>query len=594
VNAGFATPTAAHYHRSRAAAPQAADHEETTVPTPAWRARAAAPFVPEKAPARAARGMVVTNHPLASAAGAEMLAAGGNAVDAAVASLFALSVVEPMMVGLLGGGFAHLRLPDGTHAVLEGQGRCPASVGPTTFTPDPQAAPGMLDAVGRRNVVGRGAVAVPGNLMAWCELLARHGRLALADVAEPAIRHAARGFAATPYLADCVADCAADLALDPEIARVFLPGGAPLAAGTRVTNAAYADTLRQVVRDGPAALYAGALGDAIVADMVRHGGHVAKADLAAYRTSDLEPLRSRYRGFEIVGPPPPCSGPLHIGQMLNLLEGFDMAASGFGTADTVHLIAEALKIAFADRAAATADPDFVPVPVARLLSGAYAAQRRAQLDPLRAGAYAAGVAADDGAHTTHLTVADRDGFVVSATQTINSLFGARYMVPSTGLIPNNYLYVFDPRPGRANSLAPGKRVTSSMAPLIVLRDGAPRFALGLPGGLRIFPSAMQAVVNLIDHGMSLQEAVEAPRVWTQGFQLEIEPGIPEPVADALRARGHDVQRVANVGGGMCAVGFGADDELEGAACWRADGTPVGVGGGLARAGVRFLPEGRRG
>ncbi|MFM1987254.1 MAG: gamma-glutamyltranspeptidase [Pseudomonadota bacterium] len=553
----------------------------------------AIPFAVEKTPARAARGMVVTNHPLASAAGAEMLAAGGNAVDAAVAALFALSVVEPMMVGPLGGGFAHLRRPDGRHEIVEGQGRCPAGVGPTSFEPDPSAPPGALDAIGRRNAVGRTAVAVPGTLAAWCELVARHGRLSLADVIEPAVRHAGRGFAATPYLADCVADCAADLARDPEIARVFMPGGAPIAAGTRVVNGALADTLRLVARKGAAALYDGAIGRALADDMALHGAWLSREDLARYRTSLLEPLHARYRGFEIVGPPPPCSGPLHIGQMLALLEGFDLRAAGFASADASHLLAEALKIAFADRAAATADPEHVPVPIARLLSAEYAALRRADVDPARARAQRAGVAPDDGAHTTHLTVADRDGWIVSATQTINSLFGARYMVPGTGLIPNNYLYVFDPHPGRANSLAPGKRVTSSMAPLIVLRDGAPRWALGLPGGLRIFPSAMQALVNLIDHGMSLQQAVEAPRLWTQGFQLELEPGFPDAVADALRARGHDVLRVANVGGGMCAVGLEPDGTLEGAACWRADGTPIGVGGGLARPGVRFLPEVRR-
>ncbi|MFN9774694.1 MAG: gamma-glutamyltransferase [Burkholderiales bacterium] len=569
--------------------------------TAAPRPPGALAFRTEKTPARAARGMVVTNHPLASAAGAEMLAAGGNAVDAAVAALFVLSVVEPMMVGPLGGGFAHLRRPDGVHEVLEGQGRCPAGVGPASFEPDPAAPPGSLDALGRRNAVGRTSVAVPGNLAAWCELLAKHGRLALADVVEPAIKHAARGFAATPYLSDCVSDCAADLARVPEIARVFMPGGTPIAAGARVVNGALADSLRTIVREGPAALYSGALGRALADDMTRHDAWLSTDDLARYRTSALAPLRSRYRGFEIVGPPPPCSGPLHVGQMLNLLEGFDLASMGFGSTDASHLLAEALKIAFADRAAATADPEHVPVPVARLLSRDYAALRRAGIDPARARAHAAGVspadatpAPDDGAHTTHLTVADGDGWIVSATQTINSLFGARYMVPGTGLIPNNYLYVFDPRPGRANSLAPGKRVTSSMAPLIVLRDGAPRWALGLPGGLRIFPSAMQALVNLVDHGMSLQQAVEAPRLWTQGFQLELEPGFPDAVADALRARGHDVLRVPNVGGGMCAVQFDPDGTIEGAACWRADGTPVGVGGGLARAGVRFLPEARRG
>ncbi|HPU49927.1 MAG TPA: gamma-glutamyltransferase [Burkholderiaceae bacterium] len=558
-----------------------------------WRQRAGSPFETQKRPAVGSRGMVVTNHPLASAAGAEMLAAGGNAVDAAVSALFTLTVVEPMMVGVLGGGFAHIRLPDGRQTILEGQGRCPGGVGPTTFTPDPAAPPGALDALGRRNSVGRAAVATPGNLMAWCQMLASHGSLSLADVVEPAIRHASRGFAATSYLADCVADCAADMIRDPEIAAVFMPGGKGLVKGARVVNGAYADTLRQIVREGPAALYGGSLGARLADDMARQDGYLNQADLSTYRTNELAVLRARYRGFEITGPPPPCSGPLHIGQMLGILEGMDIAASGSGSADTVHLLAEVLKIAFADRAAATADPDFVPVPVERLLSAEYAAQRRAQIDPLRAQSWKPGVQPNEGANTTHLTVADGDGRIVCATQTINSLFGARYMVPGTGMIPNNYLYVFDPRPGLANSLAPGKRVTSSMSPLIVLKDGKPQFALGLPGGLRIFPSAMQAVINLIDHQMSLQEAVEAPRVWTQGYGLEIEPQVSDAVADVLRARGHEIQRVPNVGGGLCAIRFHDGGDMEGAACWRADGTPIGVSGGLARPGVRFLPEARR-
>lgn len=569
-----------------------------------WRTLAATPFQTEKRPATGSRGMVVTNHPLASAAGAEMLAAGGNAVDAAVAALFTLTVVEPMMVGILGGGFANIRLATsdgGTQTILEGQGRCPQAVGPTTFTPDPAAGPGVLDAVGRRNSVGRAAVAVPGNLMAWCQMLQRHGSLSLADVVEPAIRHAERGYAATAYLADCVADCAADLALDAEIARVFLPGGQPLRAGQRVVNGAYADTLRAIVREGPGLLYGGALGQALADDMQRHGAYLSLDDLRGYRTNDMAVLRGSYRGFEITGPPPPCAGPLHIVQMLNILQGFDTAGAGFGTVDGVHRIAEVLRIAFADRAACTADPDFVPVPVDALLDPAYAERRRAAIDPARSQDWAAGVQAgplrstgsNESANTTHLTVADRDGRIVCATQTINSLFGARYMVPGTGAIPNNYLYVFNPRPGLANSLAPGKRVTSSMAPLIVLKDGQPRFALGLPGGLRIFPSVLQAVLNLVDHGMTLQEAVEAPRVWTQGFGLELEPHFPQAVAAELAARGHAIERVPNVGGGMGGIAFQANGDMEGAACWRADGTPIGVGGGFARAGVRFLPEARR-
>lgn len=549
--------------------------------------------VTEKRPATGSRGMVVTNHPLASAAGAEILAGGGNAVDAAVAALFTLTVVEPMMVGLFGGGFAHLRLPDGHHHVVEGQGRCPAAVGATTFTPVPNAPQASLDTVDRRNAVGRGSVAVPGNLMAWCGLLATHGRLTLAEVVDPAIRHARRGFFATRYLSECVAECASDLARDPEISAVFLPGGRPLEAGARVANPAYADTLEAIVRQGPDALYRGGLGAAVCDDMRAHGGFITESDLAGYRTSVMPALRFGYRGHEIVGPPPPCSGPLHIAQMLAILEGLPVGRLGFATADGIHLLAEVLKIAFADRRAATADPDFVPVPVDRLMSAGYAAERRAQLDMARARAWTARVGPDTDSHTTHVSVADADGRIVSATQTINSLFGARYMVPGTGIIPNNYLYVFDPRPGQANSLAPGKRVTSSMAPLIVLRDGRPRYALGLPGGLRIFPSAFQALVNLIDHRMPLQQAVEAARVWTQGGPLELEPAIDDAVAAALTGRGHDTVRVANVGGGLCAIEFHDDGTMTGASCWRADGTPVGLGGGEARAGVRFLPEAAR-
>ncbi len=556
-----------------------------------WRSRAGTVFQTEKHPATGRRGMVVTNHPLASAAGAEILAAGGNAIDAAIAAFFTLSVVEPMMTGVLGGGMAHLRLADGRHIVIDNQSTAPLATDATTYTPDPNAPPGAMDALGRKNAVGPSSVATPGNLMGWCEALDRFGTFSLADAMEPAIRHASRGFRVTAYLSECVADCAEDMARDPEIAKLYLPGGMPIAAGARLTTGDYAETLRSIAKEGPGILYGGALGRHYVAHMARDGGYIAQEDLSRYRTIERDAIRGNYRGFEIVGPPPPSSGPLHICQMLNILEGFDIGGLGFGSADTLHLLAEVLKIAFADRAAATADPAFVKVPVARLLDKGYAASRRGGIEMGRAQAWSAEVApGDGGAHTTHLTIADGMGNIVASTQTINSLFGARYIVPGTGMIPNNYMFVFDPRPGRASSVAPGKRVTSSMSPVIVTRDGKPVFALGLPGGLRIFPSVMQAISNIIDHGMSVQEAVEAPRIWTQGHQLEIENGVPEAVYQALAARGHAVARVGNVAGGMSAIRFADNGEMEGAACWRADGTPIGLGGGLARAGVRFRPE----
>lgn len=545
----------------------------------------------EKHPATGRRGMVITNHPLASAAGAEMLAAGGNAIDAAIAAFFTLSVVEPMMTGILGGGMAHIRLANGTHAVIDNQSTAPLATGPAIYTPDPAAPPGTMDTIGRRNAVGPTAVANPGNLMGWLQALEQFGTFNRADVMEPAIRHAARGFRVTPYLHECVSDCAADMA--GEIAALYLPGGAPIAPGARLVTGDYAETLRAIVKDGPALLYGGSLGAHYADHMAANGGYITREDLATYRTIMREPVRGSYRGHEIIGPPPPSSGPLHIIQMLNILEGYDIGGLGFGSADTVHLLAEVLKIAFADRAAATADPAFVKVPVDRILSKDYAAERRGRIDMARAQAWSAAVAPEGSAYTTHVTVADGMGNVVASTQTINSLFGARYIVPGTGMIPNNYMFVFDPRPGRASSVAPGKRVTSSMAPVIVLRDGRPRYALGLPGGLRIFPSVMQALSNLIDHGMTVQQAVEAARVWTQGHALEIEPAIGDDVFTALRDRGHDAVRVGNVAGGMSAIEFHDDGTLEGAACWRADGTPIGVGGGLARPGVRFRPEAAR-
>jgi gamma-glutamyltranspeptidase/glutathione hydrolase len=554
-----------------------------------WTTRAGTRFTTEKRPAMGTRGMVVTNHPLASAAGAEVLAAGGNAFDGAIAALFTLTVVEPMMVGLLGGGTAHLRLADGTHTIIDGMARCAAAATPDMFTPAEPGNPRNLEAVGRANAVGGLSVATPGNLKAWCEILERFGSMPLADVMAPAIRHAENGYRATPYLAECAAEAAPEMARDPAIAAIYLPGGAPLKPGHRVVQGDYAQTLKLIAREGAAALD-GALGDAVAAGIARAGGIVTAADLRDYRTIERVPLRGPYRDVEVVLPPPPASSGVHVLQMLNILSGWDLRAQGFGSADTLHLLAEALKMAFADRAAASGDPAFVDVPVERLVSAAYGAERRALIDMARAQDWAPGIVSAESPNTTHLTVADGEGRIACMTQTINSTFGARFIVHGTGMIPNNYLATFDPRPGRALSIAPGKRVTTSMAPMIVLRGGKPAYALGMPGGLRIFGCVMQGMLNLVDHGMSLQEAVEAPRLWTQGDAVEIEPAFGEDVRAALAARGHKLARMPHVGGGMCAIGFGLDGAMEGAACWRADGTAVGVGGGLARAGVRFWPD----
>ena len=374
------------------------------------------------------------------------------------------------------------------------------------------------------------------------------------------------------------------------ISALYLPDGAPVQAGTRVLQPAYAETLRTIQREGPGALHGGSVGQAVADWMNKNGGVLSLADLADYRPIERQAVRGRFLTHEIVGPPPPSSGGVHVIQMLNMLERFDVAGMGYGSLDNVHLLAEVLKIAFADRDASTGDPAFLDVPVDRLIDKAYAAERAGQIDMARAQAWAPGVTpSGEGAHTTHMTVIDRDGMAVAATHTINSLFGAKVILGETGMIANNYMHLFDPHPGRALSIAPGKRVPTSMAPVMGIKDGALDFALGLTGGVRIFPSAMQAIVNLVAHGMSLQEAVEAPRVWTQGGVLELETELARHGPD-LQARGHKTVETLHLGGGMNGVRRMADGRFEGAACWRADGTALALGGGLAREGVRFRPE----
>ncbi|HEX9328987.1 MAG TPA: gamma-glutamyltransferase [Reyranella sp.] len=553
-----------------------------------WRERAGTLFTCEKQPAHGTKGVVVTNHPLGSAAGMEMLAAGGNAVDAAVAAQFALTVVEPMMVGLIGGTTCHIRLADGSHTVIDGMSAVPLAGRPDMYRPVAGAAPEVYDVEGRENQVGPKAVAAPGSLLAWTLALRRYGTMSLADVMQPAIRHATRGFTVTPYLSDCIESAAADLLKDKLAAARLLPDGTPLKAGTRLVQADYGEALALIAQQGETALHGGPLGDLLVECMQKAGGFVSKKDLTDYRVVERSPIRGRYRDWEIVGPPPPAASGVHITQMLNILEGYDIKSLGFGTVYTLHLLAEVLKIAFADRAQASGDPDFVDVPVERMTSKAYADRRRADIDLGRAKRWTSGLLAKEGADTTHLTAADGNGNVVTTTQTINSLFGARFIVPGLGMVPNDYMSNFDPRPGSALSIAPGKRVTTSMSPMMALRDGRLVYALGLPGGRKIFPSAWQALINLLDHGMTLQEAVEAPRIWTEGPVLEVEHGIPETVRQGLSARGHKLQVMPTVAGGMNAIQFHDDGSMTGAACWRADGSPVALGGGLARPGVRFV------
>ncbi|ETW95162.1 MAG: gamma-glutamyltransferase [Candidatus Entotheonella factor] len=566
------------------------------MPPSSWRATAGAQFEPEKTPVTSTRGVVAANHPLGSAAGLDMLAMGGNAIDAAVATLFTLNVVEPMMVGIFGAGWTHIRLADGSHMILDNYTAAPAAATPDLYTPISDTWPDYMETEGRKNRVGFLATGVPGTLKAWAELVETWGQLDLETVMQPAIRHAERGFRASAYLCELIQDNQADLALDPDgAARIFLPGGEPPRAGDLIRQPELADSLRTIASAGPDVMYGGALGQTIVAGIQRQGGILTIDDLITYRTIRRSPLMASYRGYDITVPEPPCSGGLHVLQILRILEGYPVAKLGFGTVDAIHLLAECFKIAFTDRAAHVGDPATMDIPVDWLMSSAYAAERRAGIDMGRAAPLAAGVPPSvESATTTHVTTADGDGNIVAMTQTINNAFGAKVMAPGTGILLNNTMALFDPHPGHPNSVGPGKRVVSSVSPTIVTQDGAPFMALGLPGGVRIFPSVLQALVNVIDHGMTLQEAVEAPRVWTQGQELEVEDSISPSIRDALTARGHQVTAVTAVAGGMNGIQFDADTGvMTAAACWRADGSPAALGGGPARPGVRFRTTVRR-
>ncbi len=560
--------------------------EQEQMITSNWRSRAVTTFETEKRPASGSRAAVVTNHPLGTAAGSEMLLAGGNAIDAAVASLFALTVVEPMMVGIFGAGFMNLRLANGEQHIIDGYATAPSLATEDMYQPIADSGSDYLKSVGDLNSVGYLSIGVPGSLKAWVETLESWGTMSLEEVMEPAIRFAVNGFQASTYLHETVVQTSEIISKFPETAATFMPGGQPVIAGDRVDRSDYAHTLKAISENGTDYLYEGDLGLIVCDYLERNGGLITTQDLADYRTIRRTPVKGTYRGYELIGPPPPSAGGVHVIEMLNILEEFDIATLGFGSADSIHIILESMKKAFADRNTYTGDPDFVEVPVDRLIAKHHVEEFIDALDMDKASPEMH-PGSKEPEHTTHLSIADSDGNVVAATQTINELFGSKVTVPGTGILLNNTQQMFDPHPGNTLSVQAGKRVTSSMAPIIVLRDGYPEFAVGLPGGVRIFTSVLQTIVNLIDHKMSVQEAVEAPRVWTQGQEVEIEKGIPERVRTAVVERGHRVVPVTAIGGGMNAVRFEAGGMVTGASCWRADGHAVGIGGGRARPGVGF-------
>jgi gamma-glutamyltranspeptidase/glutathione hydrolase len=490
-----------------------------------------------------------------------------------------------------------VRLADGSAFALDARETAPRAARADLFT-----APGVPDDA---SLVGGLASGTPGFVTGLALAVERWGRLPLARALEPAIRLAEEGYAIGPYQAAWIERLREPIARRfPETARIQLPPpGVPARAGWRLVQRDLAATLRRVAREGPRAFTHGEIAEAIAKEVARAGGILEAADLAGYAPVVREPVRGSYRGAEVIGFPPPSSGGVAIVEILNVLEGFDLAALGAGSSAAIHRTAEAMKLAFADRAGRLDDPDFAPVPVAALTSKAYAAALRERINPafyrrwpwtwhrrevaLRVEGPAP---VRDDAGTAHLSVVDADGNAVALTSTINGPYGSWLTVPGTGILLNNEMddFVTDPdapnlyglvASGAANRVAPGKRPLSSMSPTIVARDGRVAFVAGSNGGPRIISSVLLSIVNVLDFGMDVSEAVAAPRFHHQWRPdvLDVEAAIPADVVAALRARGHAVRVVDEISTGVEAVAVEAEGGWRAGACDpRRDGLALGL------------------
>ncbi len=501
-------------------------------------------------PVFAKHGMVATQEETATRIGVEVLKAGGNAVDAAAAIGFALAVTLPHAGNLGGGGFMIVHDAGANETVaIDYRETAPAAAHEDMY----------LDATGEVDVDkarhSHLAVGVPGTVAGLALALERFGTMTLADVMRPAIRLALDGIVVGPDLAASLAARRARLAPWPETMKVFFkPDGSAYQPGDVLVQTDLAWSLRQIAENGPLAFYRGEIAARIVDDMRTHGGAMTLEDLAAYRPVIREPVRGRYRGYEIASMPPPSSGGVHIVQILNILEDFPIGTLGANGAESIHLMAEATKLAYADRSRHLGDPDFARVPVEGLTSKAYARALRAGIDRHRATPSATIAPGDpapyESAETTHFSVIDRHGTVVANTYTINFSYGSGIVAAGTGILLNNEMDDFSAKPGvpnaygliggEANAIAPGKRPLSSMSPTIVFKAGKPFLATGSPGGSRIISTTLQVIVNVVDHGMNIAAAQASPRIHHQWLpdELRVEVGLSPDTLALLAAKGH--------------------------------------------------------
>jgi len=525
----------------------------------------------------AANGMIATSQPLASAAGLHVLQEGGTAVDAAVTAAAVLAVVEPTMTSIGGDLFAIVY--DARTRSLRGlnaSGRSPYGATLEEF------ANRRLAAMPARGAL---SVTVPGAVDGWVELLNAFGTIPLARALAPAIAYARNGFVVSEIVGHQWQAAAATLAADPAATDTFLLSGHAPRAGERFANPRLAATLDTLALEGRDALYRGAVGGATVADLRRRGGLFDLRDLADHTSSWIDPISTNYRGYDVYELPPNTQG-FAVLEMLNILEGFDVGAMGHNSADYLHVLVEAKRIAFADRAAHLGDPTRVPDDMLRtLISKDYAAARRAQIDRARAadGYEAAGfseaaqhVSGRDRGDTVYLTAADRHGNAVSLIQSIFSDFGAGIVASDTGLVLQNRGSSFNLIDGHPNQIAPHMRPAHTLIPAFVMKDGAPFLSFGVMGGDHQAQGHVQVLVNVIDFGMNVQEAGEAARVTHTAQGLHVESAVPAAVRKDLAVRLHKVIEALGGFGGYQGIRLdGASGVLAGGSDIRKDGLAVG-------------------
>jgi gamma-glutamyltranspeptidase / glutathione hydrolase len=508
----------------------------------------------EATPIVAEHGMVATQERHATEVGVAVLRRGGNAVDAAVAVALALAVTLPKAGNLGGGGFMliHLVAPK-RDIVIDYRETAPRETTRTVFLDEHGEA---VPAKSRDMGLG---VGVPGTVAGLTHVLSAYGsgKFSLADLAAPAIALARDGLTVDDDLALSLPLAAPRLARWPASAKIFLHDGkTPLARGEKLVQNDLADTLEQIAHDGAKAFYEGAVATKIVAAVQAAGGHMTLADLKGYEVRERAPLHGTYRGHEILAMPPPSSGGVHILEILNILEGFELEKSASQTPRTLHLMTEAMKLAYADRAEYLGDPDFVSMPIAGLISKAYAAGLRAEIDATRARPAAEIKAQDplpyESDQTTHFSIVDAAGNAVANTYTLNFSYGLGLVADGTGIILNNELDDFAAKPGApnafgltggpANEPGPQHRPLSSMAPTMVFRDGELELVTGSPGGSRIITIVLQIILDVLDFDMNITAATQAPRIHDQWMpdQLEVEPGVAHTTIEALEKLGHTV------------------------------------------------------